>query len=146
MSFVKLSIFGTSFEVALLSAVLAQLISFRSPPATSTCSQSAWVSSLSILSDLCQSHAVGPGAFGLVWYVGGTAQRASFLIFLKLSQGPADGSLCGYQEDHETLQHPGARKENISRIEVVEAYPARKRTSLYFRYPPSLTPPLRSSA
>ena len=97
--FVRAQIFGTTFEIT------------------------------SRYSDL---QPVGMGAFGLVWYVdwsprwlrGGVAVDANRRIATQLGQRPAHQPECRHQEDHEALQHPGARQENLQRTEAAKTLEA----------------------
>lgn len=114
MSFVKLSIFGTSFEVRSFVRVNVSDVDcyeYRWPPDMLISSQSAWVRPPFVAPvsrpDLLHSK----GAFGLVWCV-----FCPFFFWIssltcasvKFRKGSTYRRICRDKEDHEAIQHPCA--------------------------------------
>ena len=130
MSFVKLSIFGTSFEVGfiLLSFHLSHKISghnkiCRSPTRWHGCVIH------SIIPPFYPTHPL-QGAFGLVWYVDESSFPPSYYKCpLQFRKGSTHRRIRCYQEDHETLQHSCPLETYLSRAETPQAHPTRKRSS-----------------
>jgi hypothetical protein len=56
------------------------------------------------------------GAFGLVWY-----SFSRFTLIAQFSKRRVDRSIGRNQENHETIQHTRAGKENIPRVETPQA-------------------------
>ena len=114
MSFVKLSIFGTSFEVNLLSFL-------------SHCSSHSYLSQVTTRYVDLQPVGMGPsfsslslsgaflplntGAFGLVWYAFSFPGLVSFrqlytdAYIVQLCEGSTDRRVRCHKKNHETLQH-----------------------------------------
>ena len=144
MSFVKLSIFGTSFEVGSAFSLLFLHLSHKISGHHKICrSPTRWHGCVipSIL-PLNPAHSL-KGAFGLVWYV----RDSSFPPLttkcpLQFRKGSAHRRIRGNQEDHETLQHPRPLETYLSRAETSQAHPTRKRPSPLTSS--ALFPPLNS--
>jgi hypothetical protein len=111
MSFVKLSIFGTSFEVGFL------LLSFIS------------LTRSQVTTRYVDLQPVGMGAFGLVWYVDQSSFPPHTTMPFQFRKGSAHRRIRCYQEDHETLQHPSPLETHLSRAKTSQAHPTRKRPS-----------------
>ena len=160
MSFVKLSIFGTSFEVQLLVKFptpfinrSAQLLGHNKICRSPT-SWNGWALRsipISIVANArCKVHLGSSGKFGecLVTKTFLTVCARQF------EQGPTYGRVCGDQEDHEAIQHPGAEQKNVPGAQTSQAHPTwkceclsllRLRCSL-FRSTNLITPRLSASA
>jgi hypothetical protein len=129
MSFVKLSIFGTSFEVSflLLSSHLSHPISghhkiCRSPTRWHGCV-------IHSIPPLNSAHSL-QGAFGLVWYVDESSFPPPYhKCPLQFRKGSTHRRIRCDQEDHEALQHACPLETHLSRAETSQAHPTRKRPS-----------------
>jgi hypothetical protein len=137
MSFVKLSIFGTSFEVSALVTLEILLPVLN------------WHYFCQVTTRYVDLQPVGMGMF----LVGGLPisliamlprcfrsrlvsirrsvliQQALISCNLKLGQGSAHRVIRGHQEDNETIQHSRAEQAHLSRAQAPEAHSARERKS-----------------
>ena|SRR5216684_2290420 len=130
MSFVKLSIFGTSFEVGFRLLSFIELTpDLRSPQDMSISNPLAWVSHLSPLHPPNPAHPL-QGAFGLVWYVSPSSfPPARHTCPTQFRKGSTYRRIRRYQENHEAIQYTRPLETHLSRAETSQAHPTRKRPS-----------------
>lgn len=129
MSFVKLSIFGTSFEVGFLPLFFhPSHPDLRSPQDMSISNPLAWVRHP--FNPSSQSRLPSPRR------IRASMVRRRILFSpsshkcpLQFRKGSTHWCICCYQEDHETLQHACPLQTHLSRVETSQAHPTRKRPS-----------------
>jgi hypothetical protein len=128
MSFVKLSIFGTSFEVGFLLLFFnLSHPDLRSPQDMSISSPLAWVRTPLSIPPLNPAHPL-QGAFGLVWYVDLNRLYPPYHKHPpQFRKGSTHRRIRCYQEDHEALQHACPFETHLSRAKTSQAHPTRKR-------------------
>ena len=143
MSFVKLSIFGTSFEVRLRSQTghVPGVRFFRArrltrPPGHhSLCrpptSRNGCVPHLDCSRCPCSNSSFQvPSALYGTFAVSRAKTSSDATPIVQLGQGSAYRIVRRDQEDHEALQHPRPQQTHLQRAQAPQAYTARERTSL----------------
>lgn len=145
MSFVKLSIFGTSFEVSDFglndkSHLLTRWIFKRWPLGMSTCNLSEWVRVLyPIFRDSCVGCSWGGNRCFracLVCRITRALHHSLLTLFVpflasgQFIQGSAYRAIRRHQENHEAIQHASTEQTYLSWIEITETYSAWKCESM----------------
>jgi len=138
MSFVKLSIFGTSFEVSKSSTIARSDVDRSNFQVTTRYVDLQPVgmgehrSSRSPL--IVQAYSIDPqapsalcGTFVPRLQMIAEGSRLLNGVIVQFSKGSAYGVICCDQEDYETVQHPSSEQTDVSRIEAFEAHSARER-------------------